>query len=102
MAAAVDAVWAIDVGNSSLKALHLIAVGDIVQVIGFDNIQHGKMLTGSGMTAAERNELIAISLRQFVQRNDIGDDAIIISVPSQNSFSRFVRRSYSLCLGHPN
>jgi type IV pilus assembly protein PilM len=29
-------------------------------------------------------------LRQFVQRNDLGYDPIIISVPSQNSFARFV------------
>ncbi len=44
----------------------------------------------SGVSAAEREELIAITLRQFVQRNDLGYDPIIISVPSQNSFARFV------------
>jgi type IV pilus assembly protein PilM len=90
MPTAADAVWAIDLGNSSLKVLHLVAVGDVVQVIGFDNIQHGKVLSGAGVTAAEREELVAISLRQFVQRNDIGNDAIIVSVPSQSSFARFV------------
>jgi type IV pilus assembly protein PilM len=90
MAPATDAVWAIDLGNNSLKALHLTASGGVAQVIGFDNIQHGKILTGSGIKPAEREELIALSLRQFVQRNDIGEDEIIISVPSQNSFARFV------------
>ncbi len=89
MAAASDAVWAIDLGNNSLKALHLVAVGDAVQVIGFDNIPHGKVLA-SGVSAAEKEELIAITLRQFVQNNDLGFDPIIISVPSQNSFARFV------------
>ncbi len=89
MAAASDAVWAIDLGNNSLKALHLMAVGDAVQVIGFDNIPHGKILA-SGVSAAEKEELIAITLRQFVQRNDLGYDPVIISVPSQNSFARFV------------
>ncbi len=89
MAVAADAVWAIDLGNNSLKALHLVAVGDAVQVIGFDHIPHGKILA-SVANAAEREELIAISLRQFVQRNDLGFDPIIISVPSQNSFARFV------------
>jgi type IV pilus assembly protein PilM len=88
--AASDAVWAIDLGNNSLKALRLVAVGDAIQVIGFDHIPHGKIVSGTGISPAERDELIAISLRQFVQRNDIGFDPIIISVPSQNSFARFV------------
>lgn len=90
MAAASDAIWAIDLGNNSLKALHLAAVGDVVQVIGFDHVPHGKILSSSGVSAAEREELVAVSLRQFVQRNDVGFDPIIISVPSQNSFARFV------------
>jgi type IV pilus assembly protein PilM len=89
MAAASDAVWAIDLGNNSLKALHLMAVGESVQVIGFDHIPHGKILA-SGVSAAEKEELIAITLRQFVQRNDLSYDPVIISVPSQNSFARFV------------
>jgi type IV pilus assembly protein PilM len=89
MAAASDAVWAIDLGNNSLKALHLMAVGDAVQIIGFDHIPHGKILA-SGVSAAEKEELVAITLRQFAQRNDLSFDPIIISVPSQNSFARFV------------
>jgi type IV pilus assembly protein PilM len=90
MAAASDAIWAVDLGNNCLKALHLVAVGDVVQVIGFDHIPHGKLLSGSGVSAAERDELIAITLRQFVQRNDVSYDPLIVSVPSQNSFARFV------------
>lgn len=90
MASASDAIWAIDLGNNSLKALHLAAVGEAVQVIGFDHVPHGKILSSSGIGAAEREELVAVSLRQFVQRNDLGYDPIIISVPSQNSFARFV------------
>jgi len=90
MAAASDAIWAVDLGNNSLKALHLVAVGDVVQVIGFDHIPHGKLLSSSGVSAAERDELIAITLRQFVQRNDVSYDPLIVSVPSQNSFARFV------------
>ncbi|OHB66359.1 MAG: hypothetical protein A2Y77_14625 [Planctomycetes bacterium RBG_13_62_9] len=90
MAAASDAIWAVDLGNNSLKALHLAAVGDAVQVIGFDHIPHGKILSGSGVSAAEREELVAITLRQFVQRNEVEYDPLIIAVPSQNSFARFV------------
>jgi type IV pilus assembly protein PilM len=90
MAAASDAIWAVDLGNNSLKALHLVAVGDMVQVIGFDHIPHNKILSSSGVTPAERDELIAISLRQFAQRNDAYYDPLIVGVPSQSSFARFV------------
>ena len=90
MASKSDAVWAIDIGNNSLKALHLSAASGVVEVIGFDNIQHGKILTGSGVKDAERDELVALSLRQFVTQNALGKDDIVVSVPSQNSFARFV------------
>jgi type IV pilus assembly protein PilM len=90
MAVGSESVWAVDLGNASLKALHLMAVGDTVQVIGFDHVPHGKILSGGGISATERDELIAISLRQFVQRNDVSEDMLIISVPSQSSFAKFV------------
>ncbi len=91
MALEYGSVWAIDIGNNSLKALRLRNAGDVVEVIGFDNIQHGKVLTGIGVKPAERDELIALSLRQFVKQNDLGKDDIVVSVPSQNSFARFVK-----------
>lgn len=90
MASKSNAVWAIDIGSNSLKALHLSAEGDAVEVIGFDHIQHGKIVTGAGVRAAERDELVALSFRQFVEQNNLGKDDVIISVPSQNSFARFV------------
>jgi len=90
MAVKPGAVWAIDIGSDSLKALHLSVEGDVVEVIGFDNIQHGKVVTGAGVRAAERDELVALSFRQFVEQNNLGKDDVIISVPSQNSFARFV------------
>ncbi|MBW8039474.1 MAG: type IV pilus assembly protein PilM [Planctomycetes bacterium] len=90
MASKSNAVWAIDIGSNSLKALHLSAEGDIVEVIGFDHIQHGKVVTGAGVRPAERDELVALSFRQFVEQNNLGKDDVIISVPSQNSFARFV------------
>jgi len=91
MAASTGAVWAIDIGNNSLKALRLSTEGGAVAVTGFENIQHGKILTGSGVKPAERDELVALSLRQFVNQQNLGKDEIIVSVPSQNSFARFVK-----------
>ncbi len=90
MAAEAGSVWAIDIGNSSLKALCLSTERGVVEVIGFDNIRHDKILSGSDVTEAEREELIAITLRKFVNKYDLSMDEIAVSVPSQNSFARFV------------
>ena len=90
MAAESGAVWAIDIGNNSLKALYLSTERGVAEVIGFDNIQHGKVLSGGTVTEAEKEELIAISLRKLVTKYDLSMDDIVVSVPSQNSFTRFV------------
>ena len=90
MAEKIGSVWAIDIGNTSLKALRLSNESGTLQVIGFDHIHHGKILSGAGVKDQEKQELIALSLRQFVEQNDIGKDEIIVAVPSANSFARFV------------
>jgi len=90
MADQTGSVWAIDIGNNSLKALQLTAQRGVVEVIGFDNIQHGKILSAADVKPAERDELIALALRKFVSSHDLKASDIIVSVPSQNSFARFV------------
>jgi len=90
MAAEPGTVWAIDIGNNSLKALYLSTERGVVEVMGFDNIRHGKILSGGDVTEAEREELIALSLRKFVNKYDLSLEEIAVSVPSQNSFARFV------------
>jgi type IV pilus assembly protein PilM len=90
MAEKIGSIWAIDIGNTSLKALRLSNESGTLQVIGFDHIPHGKILSGAGIKDQEKQELIALTLRQFVQQNDIGKDEIIVAVPSANSFARFV------------
>jgi type IV pilus assembly protein PilM len=90
MAERIGSVWAIDIGNTSLKALRLSNESGTLEVIGFEHIQHQKVLSGAGVKEQEKQELIAISLRQFVQQNDLGRDEIIVAVPSANSFARFV------------
>ena len=91
MAERIGSVWAVDIGNTSLKALRLSNESGTLEVIGFDHIPHGKVLSGIGVKDLEREELIALSLRQFVQQNDASRDDIIVAVPSANSFARFVK-----------
>lgn len=91
MASAVRGIWAIDVGNNSLKALHLRAGGEKLEVIGFDNIEHGRILSSGNVSDAEKAELTAASLRRFVEQNDVGKDEVFISVAGQTSFARFIK-----------
>jgi len=91
MAAASGSVWAIDIGSNAIKAIKLTDENGFVEVVDFDVIRHGKILTGKGVELLEREELIAITLRKFTESHDIlVNDEIIISLPSQNSFARFV------------
>lgn len=92
MASIPGAIWAIEIGNDSLKALHLrSSATGAVEVIGFDNIPYGKILNAEGIKESERDELIALALRNFLRQNSLGKkDEVIVSVPSQNSFARFV------------
>ncbi|MHC4260094.1 MAG: hypothetical protein ACYSTF_06765 [Planctomycetota bacterium] len=90
MATKSGVVWAVDIGNNCLKALRLSTEGGGVEVIGFDTIEHGRVLTGASVKEAEKEELIALTLRRFAEQNDVERDEIVVSVPSQNSFARFV------------
>jgi len=90
MAEKIGSVWAIDIGNTSLKALRLSNETGSLLVTGFDHILHGKILSGAGVKDQEKEELVALTLRQFVQQNEIGKDDVIVAVPSANSFARFV------------
>ena len=92
MASTGRGIWAIDIGNNSLKALHLHSGGAKLEVVGFDHIEHGKILSGaSGISEKEKGELIAASLHRFVEQNQVGNDEVMISVAGQMSFARFIK-----------
>lgn len=90
MASYAQSAWGIEIGNESLKAVRLNAFGDSVQLTGFGVVHHSKIVTGSGISDIEREEIIALSLRGFMRENSISKEDVVISVPSQNSFARFV------------
>ncbi len=88
---AVKSVWAIDIGNNSLKALHLRPAGEGIEVFGFDYIEHSKILSSGEVNPEQREDIIRETLRQFAEKNEIGKDEAAISVAGQNSFARFVK-----------
>ena len=88
---ALKPVWAIDIGDNSLKALRLVQKGDKIEVIGLDYIEHPKILSAEGVTEEEKEQILRTSLNTFASRNELAKDPIAISVPGQTSYARFIK-----------
>ena len=85
-----DAVWGIDIGNCSLKALRCRPAEQDGRVLAeaFDYIEYPKILTQPG---AEPSELVHDALTEFLSRNTLRGDGVAISVPGQTGLARFVK-----------
>jgi len=81
-------VWGIDVGQCALKALRLQWRDGKLRVLGFDVIEHAKILS---QPDADEQALIRSALGKFVSRNSLKGSTIVISVPGQASFTRFIK-----------
>lgn len=91
MASKVKSVWGIDIGNHCLKAIRMRQGEENLEVSGVDRIDHSMSLLAEGVDNLKRNELIAETIRKFVEKNNITKaDEIAISVPGQSSFGRFI------------
>lgn len=89
--ASVSGVWAIDIGSNALKALHLVPGAEGLEVVGFDYIEHARILSAGGIDGEVRNRVIGETLHEFASRNDISKDEVAISIAGQNSFARFIK-----------
>lgn len=87
----IEAVWGIDIGNCSLKALRLRAGPEPDQVISdaFDYIEYPQILTQPG--AEQPGQLVADALAQFLSRNDLRGTSVAVSVSGQNGLARFIK-----------
>ena len=81
-------VWGIDIGNCALKALKLSSVDDQLKVEAFDIVEHGEILSQPNVN---RHQVIHNALEQFLARNSVAGSTVVISVPGQTSFNRFVK-----------
>src|SRR5437764_8541812 len=88
MAAPVPGVWGIDVGQCALKAIRLEQKEGQVVATAFDYIEHPKILS---QPDADPDQLTREALEQFLSRNTIRGDIVVISVPGQSGLARFVK-----------
>ena len=81
-------VWGIDVGQCALKALKLQYRDGKLRALSFDVIEHAKILS---QPDADEQALIRSALGKFLSRNSIKGSTLVISVPGQASFTRFIK-----------
>jgi type IV pilus assembly protein PilM len=86
--AAAKTVWGIDVGQCALNAIELRPAAEGgVEIGAFEVIEHSSVL---GQGDADVMMLIQESLEEFLNRHDISDARVSVSVLGQSSFTRFV------------
>jgi len=88
MAALPPGAWGIDVGQCGVKAIRLQDMGGYVAATAFDYIEYPKILT---QPDADPDQLTREALEQFLSRNSIRGDTVVISVPGQSGLARFVK-----------
>ncbi len=86
---AANTVWGIEIGQCALKAVRCRAAEDgKVEVLGFDVIEHDKILS---QPDADADALISDAMEKFAERNEWQKDRIVLGVPGQLTFARFTR-----------
>ena len=80
------AVWAIDIGQSALKAIHAKLVGEDVEIDSYVILPHEQILS---QPEADEPALIRQTLAKFAAQFPVIKDPVIISVPGHRSFARF-------------
>ena len=80
--------WGIDIGQCALKALRCEMQDGELVATQVDYIEYPKILS---QPDADPPSLIAEALNQFIERNDIEDEKIAISVPGQSGLAKFFK-----------
>jgi type IV pilus assembly protein PilM len=85
-----DAVWGIDIGQCALKALRCRPHEDPSKITAdaFDYIEYPKILSQPDVDPAE---LVRDALKQFLSRNSVRGDRVVISVSGQSGLARFIK-----------
>ena len=86
-----NAVWGIDVGNCSLKAMRCFiddSNPEMLVVDAVDYIEYPQILTQPGV---DPDNEIKEAFKLFLSRNRIKGDKVAISVGGQNSLVRFIK-----------
>src|SRR5438128_1006040 len=81
-------VWGIDIGQCALKALRVEVAEGLLVATAFDYVEHPKILS---QPDADPDQLTREALDQFLSRNHLKGDLVVIAVPGQSGLARFVK-----------
>ena len=80
--------WGVEIGSFGIKAVRLERKGSGVKVTDFAVIPHSSVLSGPDVDA---DEVVRISLGQFVSQKIVDKQRVAISIPGNVAFSAFTR-----------
>ncbi len=88
--AKIQAVWAIDIGQSALKALKLSPGEEPEQLVAeaFDYVEYPKILS---QPDADAEELVREALSTFLERNDVKGCRVAVGVSGQAGLVKFIK-----------
>lgn len=83
-----NSAWGVEIGSFGIKAIRLEKKGSGVKVTDFAVIPHSSVLSGPDVDV---DEVVRISLGQFVSQKIVDKQRVAISVPGNVAFSAFTR-----------
>ena len=85
-----NAVWGIDIGQCSLKALRCTYDSKTKELVAdtCDFIEYEKILS---QPDANPEQLVKDALKDFLSRNSVRGDGVAISVAGQQGLARFIK-----------
>jgi len=83
-----NAVWGLDIGQGSLKAVRARKTGNKIEILAFDYVEYN--LTNID-NDAELDAAVRQALTTFLGRYDVAGDEIIVSAPAHSALIRFIK-----------
>ena len=78
-----NTVWGLDIGNSAIKAIKMVRVGNDACIVDFDIIDiHG------GEEEGNRTERVKSALQALCTQHAFGDDPVYLSLPGDQCLFR--------------
>ena len=81
-------VWAIDVGQTAVRAVKAARAGERIEVLAFDSIPYKEPLASPGV---DKDATVQQALRSLVMRNHISNETIAVAISSQSALIRFIK-----------
>ena len=81
--------WGIDIGQTALRAVKAMPVGDRIEILAFDSVEYDEILSAPDV---DKDNIVQQALRTFLTRNRISrGDVVLGCIPGQSALIRFIK-----------